>query len=97
MITQISKLQPGRVNFFAMVDTIRDKKNMQFIVRYPPYRIPLFSHKIDCLHELTLILIDIIMNEIFILCSCRAIHQYNEFLFMRDEYVLYKIDKGLSE
>ena len=32
MITQISKLQPGRVNFFAMVDTIRDKKNMQFIV-----------------------------------------------------------------
>ena len=32
MITQISKLQPGRVEFYAMVDTIRDKKNMQFIV-----------------------------------------------------------------
>ena len=32
MITQISKLEVGRVNFFAMVDTIRDKKNMQFIV-----------------------------------------------------------------
>ena len=32
MITQISKLQPGRVNFYAMVDTVRDKKNMQFIV-----------------------------------------------------------------
>ena len=32
MIKQISKLEPGRVNFFAMIDTIRDKKNMQFIV-----------------------------------------------------------------
>lgn len=32
MITQISKLQPGRVSFYAMIDTIRDKKNMQFIV-----------------------------------------------------------------
>ena len=32
MITQISKLQEGRVDFFAMVDTVRDKKNMQFIV-----------------------------------------------------------------
>ncbi len=32
MITQITKLQPGRVNFYAMIDTIRDKKNMQFIV-----------------------------------------------------------------
>ena len=32
MITQISKLEEGRVNFFAMVDTVRDKKNMQFIV-----------------------------------------------------------------
>ncbi len=32
MITQISKLVPGRVRFHAMVDTIRDKKNMQFIV-----------------------------------------------------------------
>ncbi len=32
MITQISKLEVGRVNFFAMVDAIRDKKNMQFIV-----------------------------------------------------------------
>ncbi len=32
MITQISKLKVGRVDFFAMVDTVRDKKNMQFIV-----------------------------------------------------------------
>ena len=32
MITQISKLEVGRVNFYAMVDTVRDKKNMQFIV-----------------------------------------------------------------
>jgi len=32
MITQISKLEVGRVEFFAMVDTVRDKKNMQFIV-----------------------------------------------------------------
>ena len=32
MITQISKLNEGRVEFFAMVDTVRDKKNMQFIV-----------------------------------------------------------------
>ena len=32
MITQISNLKEGRVDFFAMVDTIRDKKNMQFIV-----------------------------------------------------------------
>ena len=32
MITQISKLQEGQVEFFAMVDTVRDKKNMQFIV-----------------------------------------------------------------
>lgn len=32
MITQISKLKEGQVEFFAMVDTVRDKKNMQFIV-----------------------------------------------------------------
>ena len=32
MITQISKLKVGRVNFHAGVDTVRDKKNMQFIV-----------------------------------------------------------------
>ena len=32
MITQISKLEVGTVEFFAMVDTVRDKKNMQFIV-----------------------------------------------------------------
>ncbi len=32
MITQISKLEVGRVNFHAVVDTVRDKKNMQFIV-----------------------------------------------------------------
>ena len=32
MITQISKLEVGRVDFHAMVDTVRDKRNMQFIV-----------------------------------------------------------------
>ena len=32
MITQISKLEVGKVTFHAMVDTVRDKKNMQFIV-----------------------------------------------------------------
>lgn len=32
MITQISKLTPGRVSFNGMVDTVRDKKNFQFIV-----------------------------------------------------------------
>jgi len=32
MITQISKLAVGRVDFYAMVDTVRDKKSMQFIV-----------------------------------------------------------------
>lgn len=32
MITQISKLEVGRVDFYAMVDTVRDKKNMQFVV-----------------------------------------------------------------
>ena len=32
MITQISKLEPGRVIFNGMIDTIRDKKNFQFIV-----------------------------------------------------------------
>ncbi len=29
---QISKLKAGRVNFYASIDTIRDKKTMQFIV-----------------------------------------------------------------
>jgi len=32
MITQISKLEVGRVEFNGMVDTVRDKKNFQFIV-----------------------------------------------------------------
>ena len=32
MVTQISKLEVGRVDFHAMVDTVRDKKNMQFVV-----------------------------------------------------------------
>lgn len=31
-MTQISKLEPGRVSFHGMIDTVRDKKNMQFIV-----------------------------------------------------------------
>ena len=32
MITQISKLEPGKVSFYATIDTIRDKKNIQFII-----------------------------------------------------------------
>ncbi len=32
MITQISKLKPGRVDFHGMIETVRDKKNMQFVV-----------------------------------------------------------------
>lgn len=32
MTTEIKKLMPGRVRIQGMVDTIRDKKNMQFIV-----------------------------------------------------------------
>lgn len=32
MISQISKLTPGRVNFNGIIETIRDKKCMQFIV-----------------------------------------------------------------
>ena len=32
MISQISKLTPGRVKFHGMIETIRDKKSMQFIV-----------------------------------------------------------------
>ncbi len=31
-MTQISQLQPGKVAFHAMVETVRDKKSMQFIV-----------------------------------------------------------------
>ena len=29
---QISKLKEGKVEFYASIDTIRDKKTMQFIV-----------------------------------------------------------------
>ncbi len=32
MITQISKLTPGNVKFNGMVEVVRDKKNMQFVV-----------------------------------------------------------------
>ena len=32
MTTEINKLEPGRVVIQGMIDTIRDKKNMQFIV-----------------------------------------------------------------
>ncbi len=32
MISQISKLEPGHVEFHGMVDTVRDKKSMQFVV-----------------------------------------------------------------
>ena len=32
MISQISKLEVGRVNFHGVVETVRDKKSFQFIV-----------------------------------------------------------------
>lgn len=32
MLQKISALQPGKVKFHGMIDTIRDKKNMQFII-----------------------------------------------------------------
>lgn len=32
MLSQISKLTTGRVAFNGMIETIRDKKSMQFIV-----------------------------------------------------------------
>ena len=32
MTTQISKLEVGRVNFNGTIETVRDKKNFQFIV-----------------------------------------------------------------
>lgn len=32
MTTQISKLQEGRVRFQGMIEVVRDKKNIQFIV-----------------------------------------------------------------
>ena len=31
-MNQISKLQPGKVNFHGIIETVRDKKSMQFIV-----------------------------------------------------------------
>ena len=47
MITQISKLEPGRVVFNGMVDTVRDKKNFQFIVlRDFSSKIQLFVDKV---------------------------------------------------
>ena len=32
MTTQISKLNVGKVNFQGMIETVRDKKSIQFIV-----------------------------------------------------------------
>ena len=32
MVSQISKLEPGLVKFNGMVEVVRDKKNMQFVV-----------------------------------------------------------------
>ena len=31
-MNQISNLQPGRVSFHGIIETVRDKKSMQFIV-----------------------------------------------------------------
>lgn len=48
MISQISKLTPGRVKFNGMVETIRDKKNMQFvIVKDFSEKIQLFIDKVQ--------------------------------------------------
>ena len=47
MITQISKLEVGRVEFHGMVDTVRDKKNMQFVVvKDNTMKIQLFVDKV---------------------------------------------------
>lgn len=47
MITQISKLEVGRVTFHGMVDTVRDKKNMQFVVvKDNTMKIQLFVDKV---------------------------------------------------
>lgn len=47
MVNQISKLEPGRVEFHAMVETVRDKKNMQFIiVKDGTMKIQLFVDKV---------------------------------------------------
>ena len=32
MTTQISKLKEGKVKFQGMIETVRDKKNIQFVV-----------------------------------------------------------------
>ena len=48
MITQISKLQPGNVKFNAMVEVVRDKKNMQFVVvKDFSSKIQLFVDKVE--------------------------------------------------
>ncbi len=47
MLTQIKNLQPGRVEFHGMVDTVRDKKNMQFVVvKDASMKIQLFVDKV---------------------------------------------------
>ncbi len=48
MITEISKLTPGQVKFNAMIETIRDKKNMQFVVvKDYSDKIQLFVDKVE--------------------------------------------------
>lgn len=48
MISQISKLTPGRVNFNGTIETIRDKKSMQFvIVKDFSEKIQLFIDKVQ--------------------------------------------------
>ncbi len=32
MISQITKLQKGQVKFHGIIETIRDKKSMQFVI-----------------------------------------------------------------
>ena len=48
MITEISKLTPGEVKFNGMVDVVRDKKNMQFVVvKDYSGKIQLFVDKVE--------------------------------------------------
>ncbi len=47
MLKQIKNLEPGRVSFHGMVDTVRDKKNMQFVVvKDASMKIQLFVDKV---------------------------------------------------
>ena len=46
MIEQIKNLKEGRVCTSGMIETIRDKKNIQFIIQINYYIFNLFDHYI---------------------------------------------------